>query len=294
MLYKYQYPHHFCSVCFEEVCCSYSHHQRTNQFQMEKLWLRNQSDILYHFFLLPEGLFVEVNFPKVLPNLKMAFSIAFSLVSKFASCPVAATDIAGAGFILTITWCWSNSCCSDSWGRGKSDKNIAVSCGYRNRFLIIHKRKSKWHYEFNKLEDQNIKVYLSLLKSTVVVIGYTFVAILKRFTRVGSSKQKVWENSEFPLIREDWRGREKYKSVYFNSVVVLTIKDFCYSAPLQWNYIKINEKLDHLKINGTSPLAHDFSDINPSLTKIWKDKLNSCNLLKLLSCFTDIRKSFWI
>ena len=32
----------------------------------------------------------------------MAFSIAFNLVSKFASCPVAATDIAGAGFILTI------------------------------------------------------------------------------------------------------------------------------------------------------------------------------------------------
>ena len=32
----------------------------------------------------------------------MAFSIAFSLVSKFASCPVAATDIARAGFTLTI------------------------------------------------------------------------------------------------------------------------------------------------------------------------------------------------
>ena len=43
-----------------------------------------------------------MNFPKVLPNLKMAFSIVFSLVSKFASCPVAATDIAGAGFTLTI------------------------------------------------------------------------------------------------------------------------------------------------------------------------------------------------
>ena len=50
----------------------------------------------------PEGLFVEMNFSNVLPNLKMAFSIAFNLVSKFASCPVAATDIAGAGFILTI------------------------------------------------------------------------------------------------------------------------------------------------------------------------------------------------
>ena len=32
----------------------------------------------------------------------MAFFIAFNLVSKFASCPVPATDIAGAGFILTI------------------------------------------------------------------------------------------------------------------------------------------------------------------------------------------------
>ena len=32
----------------------------------------------------------------------MTFSIAFNLVSKFASCPVATTDIAGAGFILTI------------------------------------------------------------------------------------------------------------------------------------------------------------------------------------------------
>ena len=31
----------------------------------------------------------------------MEFSIAFNLVSKFASCHVAATDMAGAGFILT-------------------------------------------------------------------------------------------------------------------------------------------------------------------------------------------------
>ena len=32
----------------------------------------------------------------------MAFFIAFNLVSKFASYPAVATDIAGAGFILTI------------------------------------------------------------------------------------------------------------------------------------------------------------------------------------------------
>ena len=33
----------------------------------------------------------------------MAFSIAFNIISKFTSCPVAVTDIAGAGFVLTIT-----------------------------------------------------------------------------------------------------------------------------------------------------------------------------------------------
>ena len=37
---------------------------------------------------------------KVLPNIKMLFSIAFNLVSKLRSFLVAATDIAGAGFIL--------------------------------------------------------------------------------------------------------------------------------------------------------------------------------------------------
>ena len=43
-----------------------------------------------------------MNFSNALPNLKMTFSIAFNLVSKFVSCTVAATDIAGAGFIFTI------------------------------------------------------------------------------------------------------------------------------------------------------------------------------------------------
>ena len=52
---------------------------------------------------LPGGLFVKMNFSNVLPNLKMAFSIAFNLVSKFASCPVAATDIAGERFIVALS-----------------------------------------------------------------------------------------------------------------------------------------------------------------------------------------------
>ena len=149
---------------------------------------------------LPKGLFLEIGFSNILPSLKMAFFIVFNLVSKFASWPVAATDIAGAGFILTIpdAECWRNGCCSDSWGKGKSGKNIAVSCGYRNCCLIIHRRKSEWHYEFNKLEDQNIKVYLSLLKIALIV-GYIFVASLKCSSQLESSKKKVWESSEFPI-----------------------------------------------------------------------------------------------
>ena len=62
------------------------------------------------------------------------------------------------------TGCWGNSCHGDSWGRGKSDKSITVSYSYWNRCQIIHRRKTEWHYEFDNLEDQDIKVYLSLLK----------------------------------------------------------------------------------------------------------------------------------
>ena len=43
-----------------------------------------------------------MNFSNVLPNLKIAFSIAVNLVSKLASCPLVATDIVGPGYILTI------------------------------------------------------------------------------------------------------------------------------------------------------------------------------------------------
>ena len=108
-------------------------------------------------------------------------------------------EIYSTGSCTYHTWCWSNSCCSDSWGRDKSGKNIAVSCGCRNRCLIIHRRKSEWHYEFKKLEDQNTKVYKSLLKKIALIVGYIFASSLKRSSRFGSSKQKVWESSEFPI-----------------------------------------------------------------------------------------------
>ena len=77
-----------------------------------------------------------MNFSNVLPNLKMTLFIAFNLVSKFSSCPVAATDIAGAGLILTIPGAEEIAVAVAVEGGGKSDKNIAVSCDYRNRCLI--------------------------------------------------------------------------------------------------------------------------------------------------------------
>ena len=43
-----------------------------------------------------------MNFSKLLSNLKMAFAVAFNLVSKLASCLVAATVIVGAEFIFNI------------------------------------------------------------------------------------------------------------------------------------------------------------------------------------------------
>ena len=153
--------------------------------------------LLFSLRDLPRGLFVEMNFSNVLPNLKMKFSIAFNLVSKFASCPAAATDIAGTGVFTYHTWCWWNGC--RSWGRGKSDKNVAVSCGYRNRCLNIQRRKSEWHYESNKLKDQIIKVYWSLLKKIALIVGYIFAASLKRSSRLRSSKQKLWESSKSPI-----------------------------------------------------------------------------------------------
>ena len=63
----------------------------------------------------------------------MAFSIAFNQVLKLASCSVAATDIAGAGFILTIPDAEEIAVIViDERGTGKSDKSMAVSCGYWN------------------------------------------------------------------------------------------------------------------------------------------------------------------
>ena len=103
MPYKYQHSQHFCWVYFEELGYSYSHHQRTDQFQIWKHWLRNQSDILYHFLHVtyPRDCLLERTFPTYSPIWKRT-SISFNLVSKFASCPVAPTDITGVGFILTV------------------------------------------------------------------------------------------------------------------------------------------------------------------------------------------------
>ena len=49
------------------------------------------------------------------------------------------------------------------------------------------------------IEDQNIKVCLSILKKIAIIVGYIFAASLKRSSRLGSWRQKVWESSEFPI-----------------------------------------------------------------------------------------------
>ena len=81
-------------------------------------------------------------------------SIGFNLVSKLRSCSVTATDIVGAGFILIIPDAGEKAGRSDRWGRGNSNKGIAVNCVYGIRCLIKHKKKDERHYEFNKLADE--------------------------------------------------------------------------------------------------------------------------------------------
>ena len=51
---------------------------------------------------LPEGLFAEKNFSKVLPKLKVVTSTAFNLVLRLKSCSENVTDTPEAGFILSI------------------------------------------------------------------------------------------------------------------------------------------------------------------------------------------------
>ena len=93
-----------------------------------------------------------MNFSKKLPNLKMTFSITFNLVSKLTSCPVTATDIAGARFILTILDAEEIAVIkivekevrvTREREREREREKIAVSCGYWICCLIIQRRESE-------------------------------------------------------------------------------------------------------------------------------------------------------
>ena len=108
-------------------------------FRLESIdWEINQISFIIFSLWLTEGLFVEINFSKLFPNLKIAFSIAFKLISKLASC--SCNRYSWSGICTYHTLCWRNSRRSDSWERGKSDKSVIVSCGYCNRCLIIIRR----------------------------------------------------------------------------------------------------------------------------------------------------------
>ena len=54
---------------------------------------------------------------------------------------------------------------------------VAIQC--RKCCLVVCRRKSELHCELNKLADQNIKAYLSLLEKTALIVDYIFVASLK-------------------------------------------------------------------------------------------------------------------
>ena len=108
-----------------------------------------------------------------------------------------------SGIYTYHTWYWRNRCCSVSWGRGKSDKNIAFSCGYMNRCLIIYRRKSEWHYESNKLEDQNTKVYFWRRSPWLLVISLQQNWCAPAGLEVQSRRFEKARSSSF--VREDWK-----------------------------------------------------------------------------------------
>ena len=133
---------------------------------------------------LPEGLFLEMNFSKLLSNLKMAFAVAFNLVSKLASCLVAATVIVGAEFIFNIpdTEEIVVVVIVEEEVRVTRVLLLAVVIGSVFWLFIGRKKVTLW---VNKLADQNIKVYLFRLNNIALIVGYIFLGSLR------SSKQKV-------------------------------------------------------------------------------------------------------
>ena len=74
------------------------------------------------------------------------------------------------------------------------------------------------------IEDQNIKVYLSILKKIAIIVGYIFAASLKRSSRLGSSKQKVWESLEFPIYT---RGLETNQE----KITISKMRNLCVRLP---------------------------------------------------------------
>ena len=173
-----------------------------------------------------------MNFSKVFPNLKIAFCIQprFKICISSCSC----NRYSWSRIFTYHTCCWRNSYLSDS----KSGKGIAVSCGYWNCYLNIHRRKNEWHYEFNKLEDQNIKLYLSLVKKIALIASYIFVASLKRSSRYGSSNRRFKKARSSPLIQQDWKLIRRELD---NGIPVTQFQEFeyCYlnRKQIRWRYI---------------------------------------------------------
>lgn len=103
IFHKYQYSLYYFRVSFEEV--GYSYYHRTDQFhiwkwnELDKKLVRYRQSFYSRDF--SERLFIEMNLSEVTHNLKIPFFIVFNLISKLVS-TAAATDLTGAGFILTV------------------------------------------------------------------------------------------------------------------------------------------------------------------------------------------------
>ena len=171
MIYKYQYLQHFCWVSFERWPTVTLIIIGLVDFRLGSIdyEIRQISSIFFTSRFTRQIVWLNELFQS---TVQFENSISHSIEPSFKICILLCSCNActWSRIYTYLSWYWRNSCRSDHLGRGRSGKSIAVSCGYWNRSLIVHRRKSEWYYEFNELNDQNIKVYLSLLKNIALLL----------------------------------------------------------------------------------------------------------------------------
>ena len=156
---------------------SYSHHQRTDQFQISKHWLKNQSDIFSHFqrIVYWNGYFQSTPFEN---------AIFCSIQSNFKIKPFPCTckSSAVAGFIFNVH---DNEeiVVVVTVEEEVSMRRVLVLPMVIETVVWLSTGKTEWKNEFSRLEDKNTNVYLFLLRSLTLSVSYIFVTNLKCFSR---------------------------------------------------------------------------------------------------------------